>query len=188
MSIPEEERYFDPCSVPSTLTNLEITSTSRGNTRDPKPKVESNGLYLLLSNTGLRDRYHWGLFVAQNKITGVVYHQALAGLEWKFITETADVTKSPHLLLVLKIGMIDGVNDEWIQAIETCVREVEVEEEFTCRTWLLAAVYQLALQGYIGLQPDWDCVHKIEEEAKRLAQDAFDMGTSIVVDSELNAL
>ncbi|OJD17608.1 hypothetical protein AJ78_02307 [Emergomyces pasteurianus Ep9510] len=187
MSIPEGNT-FDPCSVPSTLTNLENTSTLRGNSRDPKPKVESNGLYLLLSNTGLRDKYHWGLFVAQTNITGVVYHQALAGLEWKFITETADVTESHHLLLILRIGVIDGVNDEWIQAIKSCVRGVEVEEEFTCRTWLLAAVYQLALEGYIGLQPDWKCVHKIEEEAKRLAQDAFDMGTSIVVDSELNAL
>ncbi|KKZ65540.1 hypothetical protein EMCG_08613 [[Emmonsia] crescens] len=188
MALMPEESSFDPCSLPSMLIDLENTSTPRENSRDPKPKVESNGLYILLSNTGLRDKFHWGLFVAQNHTSGILYHQAIAGLEWKFIIETADVTESPRLLLALKIGVIDRVNDEWIQAIKTCVREVEVEEEFTCRTWLLAAVYQLALQGYIGLQPDWDCVHKIEEEAKTLAQDAFHMGTSIVVNSEMYAL
>ncbi|KAL2369875.1 hypothetical protein RJ035_007342 [Blastomyces gilchristii] len=50
--------------------------------------------------------------------------------------------------------------------IETCVWHVDVEGEFTCRTWLLVAVYQPALRWYgwyIGLQPDWAYVSKIKE-------------------------
>ncbi|PGH05120.1 hypothetical protein AJ79_06868 [Helicocarpus griseus UAMH5409] len=153
---------------------------------DSKLEIESKGLYVLLSKTGARNKYHWGLLLAQDNTSGILYHQALAGLDWKFLVETSDITDSPNLLLALKIGVIERINDEWVQAIETCVSEVRVGGEFTCRTWLMTAVYQLALQGYLGLQPEWVYVKQIEKEAKGLAQKALEMETVIVAESDLN--
>ncbi|KAK2788906.1 hypothetical protein FQN51_002859 [Onygenales sp. PD_10] len=180
---------IDACKLSSTIPSQVIKPDGERKHAPPTPKVDTNGLYLLLSSTELRDEYHWGLLVAQSEASGILYQQALAGLDWKFIVEPTDLAASPdhNLLLALKIGIIEKTNDEWIQAIKACVRSVEVEGQFTCRTWALAAVYQLASQGFIGMQPEWVNVFRIEEEAKRLAMDAYDLRTTIVIESEMSA-
>ncbi|KAK2777359.1 hypothetical protein FQN53_002275 [Emmonsiellopsis sp. PD_33] len=180
---------IDACKLSSTIPSQVINPGEERKHAPPTPKVDTNGLYLLLSSTELRDKYHWGLLVAQNETGGILYHQVLSGLDWNFIVGLTDLAASPdhNLLLALKIGIIEKTNDEWIQAIKACVRSVEVEGQFTCRTWALAAVYQLASQGFIGMQPEWVNVFRIEEEAKRLAMDAYDLRTTIVIESEMSA-
>ncbi|KAK2811060.1 hypothetical protein FQN50_002395 [Emmonsiellopsis sp. PD_5] len=190
MSSTPSIHMMDACKLSSTIPNQTIKPDEGHKHTPPTPKVDTNGLYLLLSSTELRDKYHWGLLVAQSETSGIHYHQALSGLDWKFIVEPTDLAAPPehhHLFLALKIGIIEKTNDEWIQAIKACVRSVEVEGPFTCRTWALAAVYQLASQGFIGMQPEWVNVFRIEEEAKRLAMDAFDLRTTIVLESEMSA-
>ncbi|PGH15717.1 hypothetical protein AJ80_05425 [Polytolypa hystricis UAMH7299] len=135
--------------------------------------MEKNGLYILLSNTGEATKYHWGILIATNSTSGILFHQALIGTHWTYVVENEEISKSPDVLGALKVGVVEGVEDEWIDAIKTCLREVTVHEEFTFRTWLLAGLYELASQGYIGLMPDWPTIREIEQEAKDLAADAY---------------
>ncbi|KAI1962406.1 hypothetical protein LOZ58_002747 [Ophidiomyces ophidiicola] len=133
-------------------------------------KVEKNGLYMLLWNTGVSNKYHWSLFVALDQESGIVFHQTLLGLKWKYTAEPRNVSNSRSLLVALKLGVVEGVDDQWMAAIKDIIRQTEVTGEFTCRTWALAALYNLADGGFIGLLPQWDDIQKIEQEAKDIAQ------------------
>ncbi|KAL1958689.1 hypothetical protein VTO42DRAFT_4032 [Malbranchea cinnamomea] len=114
---------------------------------------------------------------------------------WRFITELEDVSRSPGLLCALKIGALDDDNedaeslsDEWIAAVRECVRSAEVEdgEQFSCRTWLLAAIYELANGGFISMVPDRARIARtVEREARALARDAEILGTRLVSLSEM---
>lgn len=61
-------------------------------------------------------------------------------------------------------------------AFEACLRQIKVEGDFTCRTWALAAAFELADGGFIGMEPSWDRIGKIETEAKFLAGDSWQSG------------
>ncbi|KAK2766083.1 hypothetical protein FQN54_007598 [Arachnomyces sp. PD_36] len=154
----------------------------------PGPKVEKNGLYMLLWDTDIKDKYHWGLFVAQTEISGILFHQT-NGPDWKFVIEPENTTLSENLLAGLKLGVLEGSTEDWILSVKECVRGVSVDEgeEFTCRTWALAAVYELGDCGFIGMMPDWGKVRFIEEEANRLARTALGMRVQMVVPSEMSA-
>lgn len=152
--------------------------------REDTINVEPQGLYMLLYNTGVCDKYHWGIFIATDTISGMLFHQALDGLEWKFVVEKKVVEKSKELLAALKLGVVENLDDEWIAAIKTCVRGTTVTGDFTCRTWALAALYELADGGFIGLAPSWPLMREIEEESKDLAFKAFFSNSKSVVRSE----
>ena len=175
-------------SKSSSTGSTPVNSLGAGdNSIGPGPKVEKNGLYMLLWPTDVVGKYHWGLFIAQSETTGVLFHQNLSGLKWIFIMETKNTTTSKSLLAGLKLGVMQNVNDKWIKSVKDCVRATEVEGEFTCRTWALAALYDLADSGYIGLMPNWGEIYKIEEEAKQLAKTALMAEEKIVIPSEMSA-
>ncbi|KAM5436331.1 hypothetical protein MferCBS31731_006024 [Microsporum ferrugineum] len=83
-----------------------------------------------------------------------------------------DVTLSQSLLCALKLGAVEDYGGTWMNAIEACIRQTEVKGEFTCRTWELAAVFELADRGFIGMDASWNKISEIETEAKFLAGDA----------------
>lgn len=129
------------------------------------PKLEKNGLYMLMSNTGRPDRYHWGLLVATSEQSGILFHEEL--IEPKNLAETRD------LLAALKLGIVEDTSDEWMDRMKECIRGVRVQGELSCRTWALTAVYELANEGFIGMMAEWGRIRSIELEAKYLAQDAW---------------
>jgi hypothetical protein len=92
--------------------------------------------------------------VAVTDISRVLFHQTLNGLEWVFVMEPKNTTKSETLLASLKLGVLENVTEDWIQSMKQCVRTTAVEGEFTCRAWALAALYDMADYGFIGLMPD----------------------------------
>lgn len=143
----------------------------------PKPttslKVDKNGLYMLMNNTGLQDKYHWGLLVATSDNSGIVFHKALFGAEWKLVIEPKSLSETSDLLAALKLGVIEDISEKWIDRMKECVRGVRVQGELTCRTWALTALYELANEGFIGMIADWGRIRSIEQEAKFLAQDAW---------------
>lgn len=108
---------------------------------------------------------------------------------WRFVAEKEDISKSPGLLCALKIGVLeDTVSEEWIGAVKQCVRAAEVEDgdEFNCRAWLLAAVFELAEGGFIGMVPDRKRIKRtVERETRSLARDAQLLGTRMVSLSEM---
>lgn len=98
------------------------------------------------------------------------------------------MTKSEQLLAGLKVGNLEDVSEEWVGRVKECVRGASARvvdgEEFTCRTWLLGGVYELADGGFIGMIPDWGTVKFVEEEAGKLAGMAKGLGVRVVVESE----
>lgn len=65
-----------------------------------------------------------------------------------------NVAKSKTFLAALKLGVVEDTSDKWVDPMKECVRGVEFEGEFTCRTWALAALYDLASQRFIGMIAD----------------------------------
>lgn len=153
----------------------------------PGPRVEKNGLYMLLWDTGIKDKYHWGLFIALSEISGILFHQTTNGPNWVFIMERKNTTRSENLLAGLKLGVLENVTEDWIESVKECVRATEVEGEFTCRTWALTALYDMTNQGFIGLMPEWRKILFIEEEAKKLARTALGMKAKMIIPSEMSA-
>ncbi|WEW60783.1 hypothetical protein PRK78_006271 [Emydomyces testavorans] len=160
----------------------------------PAPRVEKKGLYIFLWDTGTKGKFHWGLFIALSESSGIVFHQVVVAggkNQLHLLMEKEDVLTSEGLLAALKIGEIEDINDEWIKAVEYCVRSAQVDSsyfEFTCRTWVLAVIYELADGGFIWLDPDWSKIWYIEEEAARLARDAVAVEMQIVSQSQMIAL
>lgn len=84
--------------------------------------------------------------------------------------------------------MVPDITDEWMDAIKQCIRSTEVPgNEFTCRTWALAAIYELANGGFIGMPPSWETIKNIEEEANDKAMEAILSNQKLIADSRLSS-
>ena len=69
--------------------------------------------------------------------------------------------------------------------MKECARYVQVQgEELTCRTWALAALFELANQGSIGMLADWREIRRIEQEAKDQAYLAMSFDEQRVASSQ----
>ncbi|EEP76254.1 predicted protein [Uncinocarpus reesii 1704] len=183
-------KIFKLSSDESKSTSQKPPSTSTSNrgpgaNRAGEVKIEPKGLYIVLWNTGMPDKYHWGLLVATDHESGILFHQTLIGFDWKYVVETKNVQYSKSLLVALKVGAVESIDDQWIAAIKTCVRETKVTGLFTCRTWAMAALFDLADGGFIGLSPEWPKIQEIEQEAKDLGIHAYYGGVKTVTRSDL---
>lgn len=165
--------------MPSSTTSHQTTTTATTATHPDTSKltVEKNGLYILLSaSTDIvpdKPNHHWALFLATTPTTGIFFHQVRSDTKWRLAIEPKRLADCRGVVAVLKLGVVEDTSDEWIQRMKECVREARVESgsELTCRTWALAALYELASEGFIGMIADWGRIRHIELEAKCLAQD-----------------
>lgn len=133
--------------------------------------------------------------------------------QWQFVAEPLDVSNSPGLLCALKVGMLeDAGSEEWIDAVKKCVRDIAVppsfseidgaedaeknvedkakedKVDFSCRTWLLVALHELANGGFIGMVPDMNKIARtVERESRQLARDAEILDVGMVTVSEMYA-
>ncbi|KAI2086480.1 hypothetical protein LOZ36_003287 [Ophidiomyces ophidiicola] len=153
----------------------------------PAPRVEPKGVYLFIWDTGAKGKFHWGLFVAQSESSGVLFHQLPIGKYWQLLKAHEDVLTSEGLLAGLKVGELDDIGAEWLAAVEVCIRAATVDPRtgLSCRSWALAALYELANGGFIWLDPEWPKIRIVEEEALRLAHDALAVGMQIISQSQL---
>ncbi|KMU82303.1 hypothetical protein CIHG_00087 [Coccidioides immitis H538.4] len=152
-------------------------------TIDTGVRVDPKGVYLLLWDQGMPDIFHWGVLISQTDQIGVLYHQALSGTEWRFVMENKDVSRSAALLVALKVGHVESVDNIWMQYAKERIMETKVEKEFRCKNWAMAAIRELADSGIIGLQPDEEKIERIEEEAFLYAKDCYDMRSRVVYTS-----
>ncbi|KAI2025987.1 hypothetical protein LOZ07_006192 [Ophidiomyces ophidiicola] len=173
---------------PNIMPSYRIPSKLQCNGTDSKTdtgvRVDPKGVYLLLWEQGSPGAFHWGLFIARNEKTGVLYHQALRGAHWQFVMENQDVSTDNAVVVVLKIGSVESVNDTWMQYYKDRIRETKVRKEFRCKNWVMAAIHELADSGIIGLQPNEQVIDKIEAEAIKYAKDSLVFKATSVYPSE----
>ncbi|EGE06638.1 hypothetical protein TEQG_05636 [Trichophyton equinum CBS 127.97] len=133
---------------------------------------DENGFYILLSDRGDSWRFHWGLYLAKTKSSGIVYHLVndMPSTDWRLeVKESGNVLQSNKLLGALKIGIIEPMLHEMLGQ---CLLEIPIEystrfkENITCRVWLKEAIYELNERDLLNLQ---ESVDFIEDEANSIA-------------------
>jgi hypothetical protein len=135
--------------------------------------LESNGLYIVISNLGYDRLFHWGLYLATSPNEGLIYHlvgQVSIEETWYYrVKYSTGVPFAQELLLAFKIGVLDPALHE-----PMAQRLLEVPQGYstrfggriTSRIWVKEALYLLDQEGYIKLTAD---VNEIEAEAVDLA-------------------
>ncbi|KAM5438414.1 hypothetical protein MferCBS31731_004991 [Microsporum ferrugineum] len=133
---------------------------------------EANGLYVLLSDRGDLWTFHWGLYLANTKDNGTVYHLVNPpnSNDWMYeAKQSNNVQNSNRLLVALKVGIVEPLLHEMLGQ---CLSEVPIQystrfhENITCRVWLKEALYELNERGLLNITKSVD---SIEEEAKGAA-------------------
>ncbi|KAK2748136.1 hypothetical protein FQN57_001260 [Myotisia sp. PD_48] len=155
---------------------------------DTGVRVEAKGIYVILRTTPIESKYRWSIFVARSDTQGIGTHQKDDKETWRYVMDPAmEISESEDLLVALKVGVLDDVTDDWMDAVEFCLAQTKVSRNttFSGRTWAMAAVYELADGGFIDLQPDWNGIAKIEMEAQKLAGEAASKGSRIVKSSTI---
>ncbi|EFR05124.1 hypothetical protein MGYG_08134 [Nannizzia gypsea CBS 118893] len=172
-------------TTPSATPEMDTPSSSTSNLSDDGIRLSPKGIYLTLSKLGQHEKYHWALLVANSPTTGTILQQFRPNdeSEWRYIVQPGDVTLSRDMLVALKVGELPDVNAEWMAAVDECVRSSSIREseKFSCRAWVMGAIYALADGGFIDLEPCWMKVGMVEEEAKALVAGATSLDTYMVV-------
>ena len=125
-------------------------------------------------------QFHWGIVIGKNNISGAFFHQTKLE-SWRLEIREKDLSTSVNLLTVLKIGVVESTAPDWIEFIQQVISDTKPQGQFTCRTWALQAVYDLADAGVLGLPVDWQCIRDIEYEARSLAEEASQKQIDVVV-------
>lgn len=133
--------------------------------------LEVNGLYILLTDQGVADKWHWVLYLHRAMSRGWTLHCTRPTGFWFFEQRTSEtVIFSLSVVTAIKIAVMSPSMQE---ALRDRVAEVPLEDTqrfgtLTCRTWLLRAVDELDSEGYISLKHG-SRVEDVEHEAKDAA-------------------
>ncbi|KAK2762048.1 hypothetical protein FQN54_001054 [Arachnomyces sp. PD_36] len=130
---------------------------------------DPNGLYIVLSDIGAIDRFHWGLYLATSEDIGVIFHLTNPpnSSEWIYETRTtSNMRQSVNLLVATKIAVIDpvlgGIMPDRLAQIPIQY-SARFREDITCRVWLKEALFALDEEGFIKLTASVD---DVENESK----------------------
>ncbi|KZZ96293.1 hypothetical protein AAP_01066 [Ascosphaera apis ARSEF 7405] len=124
---------------------------------------EANGLYIVLHTPErFKGAYLWGLLIATSEHSGFFMTQYLIEDKWCFSGRMVAMEDVEGLVVAMRVGRFDGVDEKWIAAIKKCVGSARPKGDFTDRSWTLQAIYDLADSGFIDLFPKWPEVFKIE--------------------------
>lgn len=127
-------------------------------------EFETDGLYIIVTDIGYEALYHWGLYLAQGRDHGQIFHMIngpRSGGQWEYQMKPSE--HDPYvasLLVALKIGVIEPVLQ---QALADALAEVPVDAPVTCRVWLQRALDELHQRGFVWLHGG---IAAIEQEAQ----------------------
>jgi hypothetical protein len=130
--------------------------------------LETNGLYLLLSDIGAERQFHWGFYLAKDPQNGVIFHLINGphtGNKWQYQVKTNEnVSNSLNLLVAMKIAVMDPVlHDPLAERLAGVpIQPSSRYGPITCRVWVKEALHVLDDYGYISLKAK---VNDIEQEA-----------------------
>ncbi|WEW59814.1 hypothetical protein PRK78_005294 [Emydomyces testavorans] len=147
--------------------------------------LETNCLYIVLSERGDFLTFHWALYLATAPRSGIIYHLINPGGVWTYekkISQT--LVDSRSLSLVLKIANMDpkcwGLMEQCLAAIPIQY-STRFREDITCRVWLKEAIYDLDQSGLIHILTS---VLDIEQEATSNALTAKTRSVRLVENSK----
>ncbi|KAM5450747.1 hypothetical protein MaudCBS49596_004279 [Microsporum audouinii] len=150
---------------PSTVTRDEAT-------HNLSLELEPGMLYITIFQMDKRGTYHWALVIATTNRTGMVYHNANEGDGFhlsRFLHP--HLLNSARFLTAVKVSRLTDYERTFHEEFHSRIGEVPIEGH-TCRTWLFDALFEVADQGLIGLQPNRAQLAQIETEAFNHAIDA----------------
>ncbi|EGD96958.1 hypothetical protein TESG_04382 [Trichophyton tonsurans CBS 112818] len=139
------------------------------------------------------EKFHWGIIVARGQQEGILYHRIFDGSRWELkIEENKDISADKAVIILLKVGNVPDVSRQWIEAIHGCITTANVPwatmGDVSCRTFALAATYELGNGGFINIYPNWNKVKGIERESYQFAWHAGNLGRRLVVASQWSDL
>ncbi|KAI5291594.1 hypothetical protein KEM54_003187 [Ascosphaera aggregata] len=140
---------------------------------------QPNGLYVALyapKTPGERE-YEWGLLISVDEASCHLMTQRWEDNKWRFSVESFDMKDVEGLVVAMKVGTFDSVDEDWIGGIRKCIEPAKPKGELTDRSWALQAIYELAAAGFIDLFPKWPEVFKIEKKILAIA-DGDQVGTA----------
>ena len=128
-------------------------SNVRGS-RDPILRLEVNGLYVLLSEQEVSNRWHWALYLHRGPSQGWTFHITRPTGFWFYDYRTSEsVIYSDEVITALKIAVIDP---DMHTILRDRLAQVPLEDTrrfgvLTCRTWLLQVLEKLDNEGHISI-------------------------------------
>jgi hypothetical protein len=146
----------------------------------------------MVSEQQTTDVLHWGLYLHQGGKTGWIFHvtnQSMAGDFFYDHRRSDTVVHSVSIRAALKVAVVR--TDMMQRALRDRLARIDLgtwnTQDFgplDCRSWVLRALHELDMEGYITIVLS-RTVLDIEEEALKLAEEGFSAGgVGVVKDSD----
>ncbi|KAF3481762.1 uncharacterized protein GIQ15_04521 [Arthroderma uncinatum] len=177
-------------AAPQTAPKPAPEEGSSSEDKDAGFLMHPKGVYIVISeNKHFTEKFHWGIIVARSQNEGILYHRVFDGSDWVLeIEEHKDIPADKSVMVILKVGDVPEVTPQWIEAIQECIVTAQVPRmtmgPVTCRTFALAAAYEMGNGGFTNLYPNWSKVKGIEREGNQFAWHASNLGRRLVVASQ----
>lgn len=139
--------------------------------RRPILFLEINGLYVLLSEQGVGNRWHWCLYLHIGISRGWIFHITRPTNFWLYDQRNSlSVIYSDEIVTAVRVAVI---HPDLHVPLRDRLSHVPLDDTqrfggLTCRTWLLRALDELDNEGYISISGG-STVEDIENEAKESA-------------------
>lgn len=145
--------------------------------------LETNGLYILLSQLDAANKWHWALYLHKGDTAqGGIFHITDVKGPWRYEhLRSPSVIYDANIVVALKVAVVEPViQPALIDALETIPMSVPQAQqrrfgrEITCRVWIMVALDMLDQHGYLAIK----LPHKaedIEYEAKGKATEVMAM-------------
>ena len=139
--------------------------------------LEPGAVYIVLFRMASPKTYQWALVLATDAKTGAIYQNTSDGGPFYF--DYPLHLNSTRFLVALKISRISSFDKNFHSFFARVLRDVPTEGH-KCRSWLHAAIYAIAEQGFIGLQPNHNTITDCENEAMLEVIDAVENGGKVI--------
>ncbi|PGH11072.1 hypothetical protein AJ79_05114 [Helicocarpus griseus UAMH5409] len=128
-------------------------------------KLVRGTVYIALFDTRSSKVYHWGLLVATNDRTGMLYHNTNEGAGYMFKAHyRPHILNSQSLLALVEISVLDLDHKGISQLFAQTIRSVPVGEH-RCKTWMFEALWELSQTGLLGCNiNEWTQMDALEVE------------------------
>lgn len=139
----------------------------------PEIRVDPKGVYLVAWNLK-PEKFHWGVFVAFTDKAGVLFHCANGDRkteEWEFRERTNyRIDNSLAFLAGVKVSQMYNIADGVMQRLRDRLLKLDFDSKTDhCQIWARNAIYLMANEGFLPLQPDMNDIMPMEVEAEQIA-------------------
>ena len=155
--------------------------------------LEPKGVYLVAWQLARSKKYHWGVLIALNEEGGILFHCANVNdgneTKWGFHERPFyNARMSGAFRAAMKVSYMYEDSEDELRRLRERIRDTEckVEAGDNCQSWARNAIYLMADEAFIPLQPDIDAIMSMEVEAEQFAMECEVDGTRGVQDYKHN--